>query len=47
MAREWRGNLVGNYGDEMSMREEDERLAIFDAHMKLCKEALREIRKNG
>ena len=44
VAAQWRGSLTGNYGDEESMREEDERLADFDAHIKLCREALKEIR---
>ncbi len=40
-AASWRGSLTGNYGCAESIREEDERLAHFDAHIKLCREALR------
>jgi hypothetical protein len=44
-ADSWRGSLTGNYGDDESIREEDERLGAHDAYIAACKAALRDLRK--
>lgn len=45
MAAQWRGSLTGNYGDEESYREEEDRLDAFDSHISICRQALKELRK--
>jgi hypothetical protein len=45
MAAEWRGSLIGHYeNDDQSWIDEQNRLAPFDAHIALCREALKLIR---
>jgi hypothetical protein len=44
-AAAWRGSLTGNYGDETSMREEDERLAQFDAEIAAARQGLADVRR--
>jgi hypothetical protein len=44
-ADSWRGSLIGDCGDDESIRKEDERLGAHDAYIAACKAALRDLRK--